>query len=535
MKRYKNHFLSWCAATLFLAVVLSACAPNPTQEIVINKNDGSFDIGVLQTDPGKAGDATNALDETNTTAVTDTTVPTEAAVYKSIQHTESFASTDKSVEFTFNIDQSIIDQTYPVVEVCPHMFTGDDAQTIANALFGNVAFYESAPTLGGIKDIFSKEEIRLAIKRWSAYTNKEALIELIPSLADRGSLMDMYLQRIKGDIADFSLLLEEIPETNIHPETKWEFQPDWKYLYTEDEVSDELRNNKRSNQQICVTTTVGDIPYRLNFTTNNGSEYKLNTIFAYPGTVYSPMGVDRDIFIAQLCRTEEPSAEQIDNVKNKAVDMLDRMGIGTWSVANYSLDKTNEEGIPEYMITINAVPVFEGVPAMYRTQLDNLSENFSASYYLTEAFLQFSANGDLVNLRLSSPVDIVNVVNKNVAIMEVDELIERSKNHLSLSDKNTYGLSGQLLQDYQKSAGEDFICKIELSKLDFGLIRVKVAGSKENYYYIPGMIVYGSVDYCGKDSGEIYVSSGRSLGAERVIPLVALNAIDGSIIDLNNG
>ncbi len=535
MKRFKNHFLSWCAATLFLTVVLSACAPNPTQEIVINKNDGSFDIGVLQTDPGKAGDATNALDETAATDVTDTTVPTEAAVYKAIQHMEPFTSTDKSVEFAFNIDQSIIDQTYPVVEVCPHMFTGDDAQTIANALFGNLTFYEAAPTLGEIKDIFSKAEMRSAIQRWSTYTNKEALIKLIPKLADRSALMDMYLQRIKGDVADFSLLLEEIPEENIHPETKWEFQPEWRYMYTEEQVPADRRNSKGNNQQICVTTTVGDIPYRLNFTTNNGSAYKLNTIFAYPGTVYSPMGVDNDIFIAQLCRTKEPTETQIENVKKKAVETLNSMGIGLWEVANYSLNKSNEEGSASYVITINAVPVFEGVAAMYRTQLDNLSENFSASYYLTEAFLQFSANGDLVNLRLSSPVDIVNVVNKNVAIMDINELLERTKNHLSLSDKNAYGLSGQLLQDYQKSAGEDFICKIELSKLDFGLIRVKVAGSKENYYYIPGMIVYGSVDYCGKDSGEIYVSSGRSLGAERVIPLVALNAIDGSIIDLNNG
>lgn len=523
MKRLFIKFI--CLSMLLLTILnMSACVTNPVEDVVVNKNDDSFDISILQTVPSNYDDSDATTNETDV-----------SIAYKSIQYIESFSSTDKSVEFAFNIDQSIIDHAYPVVEVCPHMFTGDDAQIIANALFGNLSFYEAAPTLGGIKDIFSKEEMRSAIQRWSTYTNKEALLELNPSLADRGSLMDMYLQRIKGDVADFSLLLEELPEGNIHPETKWVFQPEWIYLYTEDEVPDERKNNGRSNQQICVTTTVRSIPYRLNITTNNGSEYKLNTVFAYPGTIYSPLGIDRDIFIAQLCRTEEPTAEQIDNVKNKAVDMLNRMGIGTWNVANYSLDKTNEEGVPEYVITINAVPVFEGVPAMYRTQLDNLSENFSASYYLTEALLQFSANGDLVNFRLSSPVDIVNVVNKNVAIMDINELLERAKSHLSLSDKNAYGLSGQLLQDYQKSAGEEFICKIELSKLDFGLIRVKVAGSKENYYYIPGMIVYGSVDYCGKDSGEIYVSSGRSLGAERVIPLVALNAIDGSIIDLNNG
>ena len=531
MKKKERYLTNMCVLSLLVALVTSACAKNPTQDAVISKNDGSFDISVLQTEPQKTGDTTDAPNTTDGQDGHDV-----STLYESLKFESSFFSTDGSVEFSLNIDQSIIDQAYPVVEVRPHMLTGDDAQNIASALFGNLTFYEAAPTLGEIKDIFSKAEMRSAIQRWSTYTNKEALLKLIPKLADRSTLMDMYLQRIKGDVADFSLLLEEIPEENIHPETKWEFQPEWRYMYTEEQVPADRRNSKGNNQQICVTTTVGDIPYRLNFTTNNGSAYKLNTIFAYPGTVYSPMGVDNDIFIAQLCRTKEPTGTQIENVKKKAVETLNSMGIGLWEVANYSLSKSNEEGSASYVITINAVPVFEGVAAMYRTQLDNLAEDFSASYYLTEAILQYSANGDLVNLRISSPLDVVSVINKNVATMEVEDLLERAKDYLSLSDKNAYGISGQLLLDYQKSAGEDLICKIELSKVDFGLIRVKVAGSKENYYYIPGMIVYGSVDYCGKDSGNVYASTGRgTLGAERVIPLVALNAIDGSIIDLNKG
>lgn len=108
--------------------------------------------------------------------------------------------------------------------------------------------------------------------------------------------------------------------------------------------------------------------------------------------------------------------------------MLNHMGIGTWAVGECYVENTNTDGIPEYVISLNAVPVFEGAAAMYRTQLDNLSENFAASYYLTEALFQFSANGDLVYLRLSSPVDIVDVINKNVATMNIDELMERAKN-----------------------------------------------------------------------------------------------------------
>lgn len=515
MKNKKFLVMTWCTLFVLMAGSLSACAPKPTHDVVISKNDGSFDISVLQTEPSKSEYTTEAT--------------------RRIQYTELFSSTDGSVEFSFNIDQNISDQANPVVEVCPHMFTSNDVRTIANALFGEADFYEATPKFGEVKDMFSKAEIRESIQRWSSYTNEQMLLELLPSMANRSDRLNLYLERIKGDVADFSAQLEEIPETSPHEVAKWEFQPEWKYLYPEEDVPEELRTDSDSNEQICVTTNVEGIPYRLNFTTNNGSTYKLNTIFAYPDTVYSPLDIDRDIFRAKLCRTAEPTAEQIAAVKEKAQTMLNQMGIGTWTVAECYVENTNEEGIPEYVIYVNAVPVFEDVAAMYRTQLDNLSDNFAASYYLTEALIQFSANGDLVYLRLSSPVDVVDVINENVVTMDIDELIERARDHLMLSDYNAYGLSGQMLEDYQKDAGEDFVCKIELSKLDYGLIRVKVAGNNENYYYIPGMIIYGSIDYCGKESGTVYSTSGDPFGGDHIAPLVALNAIDGSIIDLSNG
>lgn len=523
MKRKNSAFLAWCTLLVLVTANLSACAPSPTQNVVTSKNDGAFDISVLETAPDKADNATEDAAHTMT------------GDPKYIQYTESFTSTDGSVEFSFNIDQDITDQAYPVVEVRPHMFTNNDAQTIASVLFGKADFYEAAPTFGEIKDMFSKAEMRASIQRWSSYTNEQMLLELLPNMANRSDRLNWYLERIKGDVADFSTLLEELPETNPHAAAKWEFQPDWKYLYSEENVPEELQADSDRNEQICVTTTVENIPYRLDFTTNNGDAYKLNTIFAYPGTVYSPMDIDRDIFRAKLCRTDEPTAGQIEAVKEKAQTMLNHMGIGTWAVGECYVENTNTDEIPEYVISLNAVPVFEGAAAMYRTQLDNLSENFAASYYLTEALFQFSANGDLVYLRLSSPVDIVDVINKNVATMNIDELMERAKKHLMLSDYNAYGLSGQMLEDSQKGAGEDFVCKIELSNVDYGLIRVKAAGDNENYYYIPGMIIYGSIDYCGKDSGTVYVSSDDSFGGERIAPLVALNAIDGSIINLSDG
>ena len=520
-----------CSIALALSVfILSACQPSPTQDIITSKDDDSFDINTLESIPntksGNAEDVTIPLNES------DRKPESEASVF---QWQSEFSSTDGSVIFITNIQQEIPSSGLPVVEVAPHFWTEEDARQISKALFGDCVFYEAPPKLGELEDIFTKEELQKAVQRWSVYTNEQALLELFPKMSARKDRMDLYLNRVKDEVTNCGTMLEGMPDTSLYGEAKWEFQPEWKYIYPEDSVPEEFRTDADGNEQIFVTTTVDDIPYQMIVTAYKGSEYKLNTLFVYPDSVYSPVGIDRDIFRAQLCRTNKPSAEQIENVKKNAEDMLNRMAVGEWAVEECYLENTNPEGIPEYVIHMNATPVFEGVAAMYRTQLDNFSENYAPSYYLTEAAMQFSANGDLVSLQLSSPLDVVRVASQDTAVMAIDELMEKAETYLTLSDYYAYGLSGELLESYQESAGEKLRCNIELNRLDYGLIRVKAAESNDNYYYIPGIILSGSFDYCGQDSGTVNESSGDSFGAKQTIPIVAINALDGSVIDLSKG
>lgn len=116
----------------------------------------------------------------------------------------------------------------------------------------------------------------------------------------------------------------------------------------------------------------------------------------------------------------------------------------------------------------------------------------------------------------------------------MDELIEKAKNHLSLYDYGEYGLSIKDVQDNEAYFGESIQCRVYISKMDYGLSRVKVPNSNNSYYYVPSLALYGTVDYYGKDSGSIYFSSGELLSENRIIPLILLNAIDGSIIELRN-
>ncbi len=210
--------------------------------------------------------------------------------------------------------------------------------------------------------------------------------------------------------------------------------------------------------------------------------------------------------------------------------------MGQWQVDQCYLVTDDRAEELSYKIYVTAVPLIEGVPAIRRPQFENLkSDNsYASNYYLTDAMLVFSADGKLVDLTMYSPIDVKEVLNDNVATMTMDEVVQRAKEHLSLSDKEACGLEGELLDVLERGAGEDFVCKIDLCKMEYGMFRVKVPNTDESYYYVPGALFYGTIDYCGTESGEIYYSSGTDFGDDRIIPLLALNAVDGSVITLTN-
>lgn len=505
--RNKKMFFSF--VVLFGILCMCSCAANPTQNVVTSKNDGAFDTNLIQP------------------------AAPEKSIEVDVVLNESFFSSDGSVEFTPNISKKIIQASNPVVEVKPHYFTSEDAQRIGAVLFPTSTFYEAQPALGDLNAILTRSEIQASIQRWLPYIGKDTLLELYPNFSGQEELVSLYCERIKSDIALYTELLETVPAKAEHIPAQWTFKSEWEYLYSQDEIAKGGFTKDETNDQICVVTTNNNTPYILNISTRNKADYKLNTIFAYPYTVYSPMGIDRDIFISKLCRTQKPTDEQINNVKTKAQEILDSLDIGVWLVDQCYLQENSSQ---EYVVCVKAVPVFEGISAMRREQISNLTskQTYAANYYLSDVEFQFSPNGALIFFQLSSPVDVVDVINSNASTLDAEKLISKAKTYLTLSDKNEYGIGGELLAMAEESAGEEFICKINLNDLDYGLIRVKVANKDDNYYYVPGMILYGSVDYYGKTSGLLYESSGETIWNKRIIPLVALNAIDGTIISITN-
>lgn len=480
-------------ALCLIPILLCGCQSAPDENVVISKNDGSFDINVIQS----ATKPSEVLSESSATYPSN-----EAPFSQAIQYTDTFFSTDDTVQFTLTIDNEVTNSSMPVVEVSPHFLTEEDAKRVAYVLFGERDYYEAEPRFA---PVYSKADILEKLARWAPYGGD-------PSV-------DSYIKK-------YTVLLESAPADNPHMPCQWEYKKETFYYESPDNAS--AADTSNDNDDIRASVKVNGIPYIYDVATRNRTDFKLNNIYAYPYDGLSPRSIDYQIFQHQLCQTDKPDAKTIAAVQEKAETMLEQMELGEWVVDECSLETVDYYDVPEYIIHVNAVPAFQGVAASRKPQLTNLKSTsaYASNYYLTDVQLALNANGDIVNFSLYSPVDVKEIINEDVQVLPMDEVIQLAKKQFTLSDYYEYDHL-KLIESIQ----EELSCQVEIGYIDYGLTRVKVPNTDESYYYVPAVVFYGNIQFCGKGTGNIYdVEAPYEWG----FPLLTLNAIDGTVINSTN-
>lgn len=490
MKRFST--IVCVLISIILVLFLGGCQKNPAERVITSKNDGSFDIS-------SAISASENCDEITTYEV---------------QYDEFF-STDKTVKFTFAIDDVVSIGNTPIIEVSPHYLSEEEIKHIAQVLFGDSIIYEAERTFS---PVYSKSEILKKINRWSQYANSEALQTLY------GVSMDHMVTLIQDYIERYTLLYESASDENPHQLCDWNFRKAMQYMYSEEQLVTEGIDISDDNDEIKASLFMNEIEYIYSASTRNKDDFKLNYITAYPYSGISPGGIDALILRANLCRTAEPTEYQVSQMHTSTENYLQKMGLGEWEIDQCYVNKISYGETPEYTICVTAVPTLDGVAATRRPQLEDLkSENvYASNYYLTDALFEFSANGELMLFRLYSPIEIKQIINKNAAILSLDELIQKAKTYFAHSDYFAYGFASEIEQSKEK-----FGCTVEVNDVDYGLTRVKVPNSDESYYYVPSITLRGNVEYYIKASAEICYENNNET-------LLILNAVDGSIINLTN-
>lgn len=446
-----------CATVISAMLFLCACQQTPETEIITSKNDGAFD----------ANSVVSATEHNDPTATLE------------VHHEDTFLSTDGRVEFSVKIDNYVSAADMPIFEVVPHYITEEDAKRVAYALFGNVEYYEAEAMLD---PVYSKSEIQKKINRWSQYINQTAFSELY------GEYSENTVNIIKKFISDYTEDYESAPVDNPHVLCQWQFKKIPYYYLPKAEIN--ALDLDRENDGVQAALLLDGIPYRFNAETRNKDDYKVNYINAYIYDGISPDFIDSRIFRADLCRTEKPTDAQISMVKALAERMLTEMELGDWMVDECYISTISYGNAAEYTICINAVPVLNGTKVLRQPQLLSLTseDTYASNYNMTDASFQFSANGDLLNFVLYSPIDIANVVNDNVAVMNIDDLLEKGKTYLEHSDFSQYD-SNMLFNPED----ENIACSVSVNKIEYALSRIRVPNTEASYYYIPSLAFYGDV------------------------------------------
>lgn len=465
---------------------LTACAANPNRGAVTSKNDGVFEANM--TNP-----ATAPLDE-------------------QLHYTDTFTSTDGTVEYSINLQQQITSDPLPIVEVVPHFFTGEEVKNICEVLLGDAEWreqvHEDDPQ-------YSKEEIQKKLKWMTEIANEDAMRSLHQEdegyegydFADELDTLKRYMQY-------YTVQLETAPDEHPRPLCDWTFKDEGLYV-----------SPSYGNTVIHATTYIEDTVYHVYCVHRDKSDYKLSAISIGIGSNRDYL--DKEYIYSQLLRTEKPTQEQIDELAEKAQSLLDQMGVGQWKVSHTEVIEETDGGGTEYRVYVYAVPILNGTAAIFKQPTENLmSEDANASnYHTASALFSFSANGDLIDFDMQSPVDITTVVNEGAATLSMEELMTKAKDHLSLGgieETREY----YFLSMYHETP---VTCKVELDKVEFGLVRVKVANKDFTYYYTPAIAVYGKTKYYDKGTDNL-VDNAFVSDPDESACLFWINAIDGSII-----
>lgn len=485
MKQIKKGLCGILALILCISA-MTGCAGNPDRGSVTSKNDGVFEQNMTVT-------ATAPLDE-------------------QLHYTDTFTSHDGTVEYIIDLEQELTSDPLPIVEVVPHFFTGEEVKHICNVLLDDVEWreqvHEDDPQ-------YSKDEIQKKLKWMTEIANVDAMRSLHQEdMNYEGNDYANEIDTLKQQMQYYTVLLETAPEEHPRSLCDWTFKDEGLYV-----------SPSYGNKVIHATTYVEDIVYNVYSVHRDRSDYKLSSISVSIGSNRDYL--DKEYYYSQLLRTEEPTQKQIDELAKKAQSMLDQMGVGQWKVSHTEVYEELDGGGCEYCVRILAVPVLNGTPAIYKQPTESLmSEDANASnYHTASALFSFSANGDLIYFDMQSPIDTISVVNEGAAILSIEELMTKTKDHLSLTgleETRDYWL----LSIYYETP---VTCKVEVDRIEFGLVRVKVADKDFTYYYTPAIAVYGKTQYYdqGTDNlvNNVFVSD-----PNESFCLFWINAIDGSII-----
>lgn len=437
----KNKYIFWLAFPICLA--LTGCAENPTEDIVVNKNEGKLEQAI-QGENKKDSDAS---------------VPEK--------YTDQFQADGEKIEVSVDASVTGLEENKPVVRVKPHVITEEEAKQWADVLFEGATAYEPGEK--------SKTEIEDRILQL-----KERIGDQDKLLEDYGSQeeADRIKKELEEEIKEYEKQYASASDADEKIPCTWEFHP---YGYYDDlpmpTSGDANYEGLDKTSQLIAQATVNGHQAMVEVDNREESDYRLNTQwFLYE---------DEQEWVKEETGTlsKEEAVKQADEIKNQ-------LGMENWKYAEY---KTSEaESIQNIMVTYT--PSYENITAFQGPLIDLKSEDlYAANYYYSSLSIGFE-NGVLTSVELISPMDVVQIENENVETMDFEEIYQTFKKQAQAQFTESAFLDSD--------ATETGTIQIEISEITEGLFRIKEKSNTEDFLMVPAWSFSGTLRVDGDDWGK---------------------------------
>ena len=363
----------------------------------------------------------------------------------------------------------------PIVRVAPREITSEDLKKWGNVLFEGKTLYEP-------KTQKSKGEIEEEILwRRQKLNDKEASIEMGDTEEEIETYQAIYQEQIQALEAEY----ETAPEVVERKETDWTFHPmDYYDTFTlTDPDGEDAQDLDKTMRFEAVADTNQGYEATLSASNRNEQNYSLHNLWFYYLNDLEEVPY-KDI-------TEEEALQIADTVREK-------LGLTDWSLQEVNQDETSQKS----RFVLRYGRVYEGVPALLGGEAELKSEDVYASNFPYETLDIHIINGILANVELNSPMEVVAVENEDVSVISFDKAYELFK--------------GQMETRFAKVRGMELLVK----DIRQGLFRIKIKDEEGEYYMVPAWLFTIQTE-----------SESEGAGEEKIL----LNAVDGSVIDVNKG
>ena len=492
MRRYIAILL--CMAVAFGA---AACQPTPEKAVVVKKDTERM--------------IEQAAQPSNGAAIDDVGIP---------EGRYTFSAEGLNGRLRINVDAEIeapAAQAMPIVRVERGGFSQEIVTKVFNYFYAGETAYDASG-----EHVETKAEIEPLI-----IDAKRCLAD--GSYTERGYTEEEYVARLKQIEKIYAAAPETAPASPVSDGTmrmtELENVGDYLQLNVDtDRAKDTARSMSVLTPISWTSANSGfgaHLYYRVYSRTKKGTEYNTQGILRTNGTnlpeaARQKLAIDFDEAKA-LCDGVFTAAGLADNYTFGHAFLVGDAGMGKYGGNGKELGAPAEN----YAYRLYYTRIINGVPCFVNT---NGATSLPWSY---ECIVFTVDSSGLSQLSWSNPVKVVETVTENAVILPFDKIMDVFESMIKVEYE-------AFLKMWEGNGGE---MDITIDKLELCLVRVREQNSEATGLLVPAWVFYGNnkvVHSNGSVSYDLAHGSGSTWNKEP-FPVLIINAIDGSIIDLGKG